>query len=361
MSKIVETGLEEILDAKKREVKTDSYPMSIGEAASMYNNDELILDPKYQRYFRWTDEQKSKLIESILVGLPLPSFFVATGKDGKWEVVDGVQRLSTIFDFMGILRKDGQPEGYERFERLSDDFSYLKGGFEGKSWNEFSQCMQLDFKRSKLQFTILMREISDDAKFELFKRLNSGGAGLTDQEFRNADLEYRNPELLRRIENLSKDNNFSKVVSLSNDKLRERRDMEITVRFIIFLKKGTSSLSSSSVMEFLDKKLIEISEDNNFDFDRVAAVFTRTFKKLGDLLDGQPLRSGRGKLSDAYFEVVAFGVAQNIDALPSDDIMKGKIQSIKDNNVFKEASKAGNNAAYRIPKLLDLGKKYFSA
>lgn len=97
-------NLEDFLDSARQTVKTDSYPMSIGELANMYENNEIILRPEYQRYFRWTTDQKSKLIESILIGLPLPSIFVAQDENGNWEVVDGMQRLSTIFDFMGVMK-----------------------------------------------------------------------------------------------------------------------------------------------------------------------------------------------------------------------------------------------------------------
>ena len=98
--------LQQILDDAKKAVKTDSYPMSIGELAGMYERGEIVLRPEYQRYFRWTEAQKSKLIESILIGLPLPSVFVSQDDEGNWEVVDGMQRLSTIFDFMGILKSE---------------------------------------------------------------------------------------------------------------------------------------------------------------------------------------------------------------------------------------------------------------
>jgi uncharacterized protein with ParB-like and HNH nuclease domain len=79
-----EEALEDLLDLKKKDVKTDQYPMSIGEIVGMYQQGELILRPQYQRYFRWSDEQKSKLIESILIGLPLPSFF--NGPRRVWEI-----------------------------------------------------------------------------------------------------------------------------------------------------------------------------------------------------------------------------------------------------------------------------------
>lgn len=166
--------LENLLDDVKKNVKTDAYPMSIGEIQSMYEREEIILRPQYQRYFRWTSEQKSKLIESILIGLPLPSFFMAQNEGGKWEVVDGMQRLSTILDFTNSLKEEYRGnQNYKPFNQLEEDLFYLPS-FGGKKWEDLTPRIQLDFKRSKIQLFILLRETSADAQFELFQRLNSG-------------------------------------------------------------------------------------------------------------------------------------------------------------------------------------------
>ena len=92
------------IDARSREIQTDAYPMSIGELMSLYRDGELDIHPEFQRFFRWSNVQKSKFIESILLGIPIPSIFVSQRDDGVWDVVDGVQRLSTVFEFVGILR-----------------------------------------------------------------------------------------------------------------------------------------------------------------------------------------------------------------------------------------------------------------
>ena len=92
--------LQQEIDEKKKEIFTDGYPMSIGELSSLYSENELDIHPEFQRFFRWTTLQKSKLIESILLGIPIPSIFVSQREDGVWDVVDGLQRLSTIFQFM---------------------------------------------------------------------------------------------------------------------------------------------------------------------------------------------------------------------------------------------------------------------
>src|SRR5215204_5137795 len=98
--------LQERIENRRKEIRTDGYPVSIGEWISLYENRELDIHPEFQRVFRWTDAQKTSLIESILLGIPIPSVFVSQRADGVWDVVDGLQRLSTIFQFMGIFKDE---------------------------------------------------------------------------------------------------------------------------------------------------------------------------------------------------------------------------------------------------------------
>ena len=86
------------VDERRKEIRTDGYPMSISEWVSLYENDEIDIHPEFQRIYRWNDTQKTNLIESLLLGIPIPSIFVSQRKDGVWDVVDGLQRLSTILN-----------------------------------------------------------------------------------------------------------------------------------------------------------------------------------------------------------------------------------------------------------------------
>ena len=95
--------LSDEIEKAQRLVRTDAYQMSVGEIVSMYERGELVIDPEFQRLFRWNIGQKSKLIESLLLGIPLPPIFVFERDDGAWELVDGLQRISTILEFMGRL------------------------------------------------------------------------------------------------------------------------------------------------------------------------------------------------------------------------------------------------------------------
>src|ERR1700735_2894006 len=92
------------IEIAQRLVKTDAYQMSIGEIVNMYKDGEFIINPDFQRLFRWELGQKSKLIESLLLGIPLPSIFVFEKEDSKWELIDGLQRISTILEFTGELK-----------------------------------------------------------------------------------------------------------------------------------------------------------------------------------------------------------------------------------------------------------------
>ena len=125
-------GLQEEIDEKSTEVESDSYSMSIGELTNIYQDKEMDIHPEFQRFYRWTPLQKTKLIESILIGIPLPPIFVSQRKDGIWDVVDGLQRLSTIFQFMGVLKD----EKSEKVPPLVLEKTKYLPSLENKKWQD---------------------------------------------------------------------------------------------------------------------------------------------------------------------------------------------------------------------------------
>jgi Protein of unknown function DUF262 len=111
-------GLDEELGIYRTEIKTDQWSASIGELFSLYEREKLKINPAFQRFFRWSDFQKTLLIESVMLGFPVPPLFFAQNDDGVLEVVDGVQRLSTLLQLRGILNQ-ARPDGtFEPWEPL---------------------------------------------------------------------------------------------------------------------------------------------------------------------------------------------------------------------------------------------------
>src|SRR5882724_10336348 len=197
--------LQQEIDKTRAEIRTDGYPVSIGEWMSIYEKRELDIHPEFQRFFRWSLRQKSRLIESLLLGIPIPQIFVAQRPDGVWDVVDGLQRLSTIFEFTGILLDENDaPVPPLALEATT----YLRG-LQGRRWEDIDHpdesltvAQRLLIKRAKIGVSIVLKESDELAKYELFQRLNTGGSMLSDQEVRNSILVMMNRELYKWIRNL---------------------------------------------------------------------------------------------------------------------------------------------------------------
>lgn len=170
-------SLQDEIDKIRQQIRTDSYSMSIGEWISLYEKSEIDIYPDFQRCFRWSNHQKSTFIESILVGIPIPPIFVSQRDDGVWDVVDGVQRLSTIYEFVGILKNDKSENNAAPIALQKT--TYL-ASLEGKKWddpkdkdNSFTPTQRLLIKRSKIAVNIIEKESDEMIKYELFQRLNT--------------------------------------------------------------------------------------------------------------------------------------------------------------------------------------------
>ena len=179
-------ALQDEIKKAKKEIVSDGYDMSVGEIISLYKEGDMIIDPYFQRLFRWEKEQKTKFIESLLLGIPIPPIFVF---QGIWELIDGLQRLSTIFEFAGILRL---PKG-ETATPMSLGSAGFIPSLAGKYWNSTSdqedngigRINQFEMRRARIRVEILRKESDPFVKYELFQRLNTGGAKLSEQEVRN--------------------------------------------------------------------------------------------------------------------------------------------------------------------------------
>ena len=188
-------SLDQEIEDRRAEVRTDGYSMSIGELINMYRDRDLEIHPEFQRFFRWSPEQKSRLIESILLGIPIPSIFVSTREDGVWDVIDGLQRLSTIFQLVGELRDAND----QKLDPLVLTQTKYLPSLVGKTWEDdgsgssIGETNQRLIRRAKIDVKIIERESTESTKFELFQRLNTGGSNLSDQEIRNAILVMVNP------------------------------------------------------------------------------------------------------------------------------------------------------------------------
>ena len=371
-------SLQDEIDKTRQEIRTDGYSMSIGEWISLYEKSEIDIHPDFQRFFRWSDHQKSTFIESILLGIPIPPIFVSQRDDGVWDVVDGVQRLSTIYEFVGLLKKDEseKDESENNAHPVALQKTTYLASLEGKKWddpndkdNSFTQTQRLLIKRSKIAVNIVEKESDKMIKYELFQRLNTGGSVATPQEVRNCILLMLNKDLYQLMRSLADYESFKKCTALSDRLYEEKYDMELVLRFILLFDQNKSSLQKlgGDVHVFLTEKMREMAVNKELDYHHIETAFKTTFDILNETTGDDSFKRYKseqdrflgGFLLSAY-EVVALGIGYNYKNLPQTNQISDKIKGIWSHPTYQKWSGAGVNAARRLPYLIPLGREVFS-
>ena len=364
------SSLEEQLHNARHEVVTDGYEMSIGEIVSLYRDRELVIDPEFQRLFRWDAGRKTSFLESLLLGIPIPPLFVFQRQDGIWELIDGLQRTSTILEFMGELL---DPTG-KRLPGSAVLATKLLPALDGVTWNATSKpCLtpaqKLDFRRARFRIEILKRESQSTAKFELFQRLNTGGASLSEQEVRNCTMVMIKPEFYAWLKELSTHDSFVKATSMTSTAINKQAGLELVLRFFAFLR--VPYQKGLDVHEYLDNAAISLAMDASLDQVTQGQVFRSTFDLVYRALDEKSFRRWdgskfSGKFLHSIYEVVATGVAQNLDSFRDLDgkkasrMIKKRSRDLCEDEVFQKYSGAGVRGTDRLANLLPMAKEFMA-
>ncbi len=182
MSASTPEQLAEQLRAQRRTVDFDTFDIQLQELLRMLEDGQITIAPAYQRQFRWDNIRCSQLIESLLLGIPVPNLFMATNEDNTWETVDGVQRLSAIVKFAGSeeLRKKLNLDGALVLQGLQKT-----DAFNGLTFEKLPVHIQQHVRTRPLRVVTLNDKSDKIIRFDLFERLNTGGVLLSEQEIRD--------------------------------------------------------------------------------------------------------------------------------------------------------------------------------
>lgn len=343
------TAIEKEIDERIGQVRTDPLDLSFGEIINLHSSKEFIIAPDFQRYFRWTQEQKSRLIESVLIQLPIPPIFVIETETGVMELIDGLQRISSVIQFINheLLT------GLDPKEPLRLAGCDLIPSLNGKLFEDLPLSLRLRLKRCSVRTIIIKRQSSPSLRYSMFKRLNTGGSLLSAQEIRNCTSRMAGAPGLKFYEflkQLAGHEAFKKCTSsLSSVERQARADEELVLRF--FAMKNAKDMFKKSVRDWLDGYMDEVVlEKVGFEYPKEEASFKRLFELLAKVLgegsfvryrDDKPI----GALAPAYFEAVSMGVWNNIDAIEStdQDIIKKKIIGALQKPEFRDYIGPGAN------------------
>lgn len=367
-------SLDQQIAAARKEIISDGYDMSVGEVMNLYKEKELTINPEFQRLFRWNQTQKTRFIESLLLGIPIPPIFVVQDEAGIWELIDGLQRLSTVLEFAGLLR-DKDNEDLQVTPSVLEGTTFLPD-LAGKMWEPsgdlfevgIGKAQQLQIKRARVRVEILKKESDPNAKYELFQRLNTGGTQLSPQEVRNCVAVMLNPDFHRWLVERSTQQNFVECTAQTQNALDQQQGVELALRFFAFRRIPYER--GLDIHEYLDAALVVMAKDATFNRAAEVAIFDQTFMYLHDALGENVFKrwtgnSFTGKFTMAAFEVVAVGVSNNLAALEAmgqqirNEFIAEKVRALWDNPVFQNNSGAGVRGTTRLSNLLTMGPDFF--
>ncbi len=335
---------------QKLKVDFNTYDLSIKEIVSMVKDGIINIAPDYQRRFRWDEERQSSLIESLFLGIPIPNLFMATNaEDGTWELIDGVQRVSTIISFIGDEEERALLNSVNKAVNLKLVGLTKLTKFNDLTFAELPKDIQLKFKLNSIKVTTLSDKSDLNVRFDLFERLNRGGLTLSDQEIRSCVYRGRFNDFVKE---LSRDVNFCNCVHVSETKVNSGIREELVLRLFAYLYDIDSF--EHSVKDFLNEYMKKANK--HFDYLVNEKAFRETFKILNNALP-EGISKGRKNTPLNLYEAVAVA-AVNVY------MKKGKINTdgidkwLTDPELIKFTTGATNTKASVVGRI-DFCKKKF--
>lgn len=343
--------IQEQIEKNRRSVAFDSYDITVRQLFDMIGESLIDIAPEYQRHFVWDETRQSQLIESLLLGIPIPNLFMATNKDSSWEVIDGLQRLTTIVNFLGdeaIIKKtnaNGSKLKLKGLEKLDS--------INGSVFEELPRSIQLMFMTRPIRVTVLNDRSDFELRYDLFERLNTGGVTLHPQEIRNCVYLGKFKDFL---EECAENQNFLNVVKMTSNAERTGNREELVLKFFAYFE--DREIFVHSVKEFLNdfmaKKTESFPEINDY-----RTLFNRTFEILNALLPEGIVRGNRKNITPLIlFEAISIAIADLINSNEEAIITAARLQTVLNDNELTKLTTGATNSRNKLLQRIDYVKDY---
>ncbi len=304
-------------DPTKNDIDIQEKPMSIYQFMRLYDQARLIIDPEYQRNLVWKPEQKSRFIESILLSFPLPPFYVNQQIDGRYIIIDGLQRTTTLHQFV-----TGQfaLTGLKALKGINDlKFKDLPSGYQAR------------IEDKNILLFVLKPSVPIEVVYELFDRINTGGTPLNRQEVRNCIFQGKSTQLLKELSNQT----YFRI-SINNGVSDTRmKDRELILRYIAFKILDYATLYQGDMSAFVEEAMNKINTMSLAEIETLKIDFERVMKTTYDFFGNQNFRlpQGRertenwqvnayGSINSAMFESIAYFFSKQTDAFLTENKSK---------------------------------------
>jgi len=331
--------IQEQLDSNRRSVAFDSYDITLKQLYDMVLEEMIDIAPEYQRHFVWDAKRQSALIESLFLGIPIPSLFMASNKDASWEVIDGLQRLTTILNFIG---NDEELKGISiKHEKLKLAGLEKLESMNGLHFDDLPKSMQFMLQTRPLRITVLNDRSDFNVRYDLFERLNTGGVTLHEQEIRNCVYIGPFNDFLKE---LSENEDFRAVVKMTANAERSGSYEELVLRFFAYHENAEQFVHSVKgfLNDYMEQKTKQFKNKDK-DSKVLKKLFLQTFKALKDNLPDGIVRGARKNITPVVlYEAMSVGCAQAI--LSGEELDLTKLEALLNDPEVKKATTGATNS-----------------
>jgi hypothetical protein len=343
------------LEKSVEKVHTQSLDLSFNELLDMYVDGELDINPDYQRLFRWSQGAQSRFIESLLLEMPVPPIYVVETAEGRYQLIDGLQRFSSYLHLRGKLSATHLDPAINTGELLKLQECDIVEGLNGLNYDDLPTSLKIRLKRAFVRVEVVRKGSDNKFRYHMFKRLNTGGEALTSQQLRNCTIRMLDPTFIDFVIRKSKSENFQECISnISKQQELGAFDQELVLRY--FSLKNYKDKFVHDVADFLTEYMENVSDPEKpeitFDYELEERVFDKVFlvlkNALGDKSFGRSGRMGnvQSNFSVYHFEGICTGLLSRIDDIDpanSNHIgsLKAKLEEIKSDDEFIAVTTGG--------------------
>lgn len=342
----------EPFDPTKIRVKTK--PMTMDVLLRRIKHDEIDLDTEFYRQSDiWTTKAKSRLIESLLIRIPIPIFYIDATNDDKWLVIDGLQRINTFKKF--IIDQ----------EFTLTELQFLKD-LENTKYSDLPRAYQRRIEETELTVCLIEPGTPDEVKYNIFQRINTGGLPLNNQELRQAMNPGKPIKILKKLANLPE---FKRVINLTKKRNERLEDHELILDFIAFtLTKYQDYPQNKGHTYFLNETMKKLNKLENDLIQEIENKFIIAMKAAYDIFGNNAFRkSSSSPVNKSLFEVWSVTLSQlnsqKIDMLINrKELLKERfIEKMRTDNDFNRSiSQAANKVKYRFEQINQIVQEVLS-
>lgn len=352
-------------DPKKIRITTKTF--TLREVVEQIKEREIDLAPDFQRDFVWKQRQRTRLVESVLLGIPLPAFYFNQDRDGTYQVVDGVQRLTTIRLFMA---------DQHTLDRA--DLEYLRE-LHGDSFSDLEPALKRRMRTSQIVVHVIEPQTPDDIKYDIFGRVNTLGEPLSAQEIRHAMSKSQSRQFLHDLVHLK---SFDEATGFyfyrpSSDTAstlvrdsKRMTDRELALRFCAF---SGFAIDEYRKLDSLDAYLIEFTRRidgrstdasalTDSDLDNLRCAFDRAMRNAAAILGREAFRRfsahtpRRGPINRAIFEAqsIALSAYPFKELEPRAERVREALLGAFENPEYVQSVTVSTGASGRIEQRLEM-------